>query len=61
MIEKYLLIEKSYDKFKDYYKNIEGSISHTAKFFDLTRVDHKILYLSDIIIDHSYKNWNNIS
>ena len=55
MVGKYLLIEKAYAKFKGCYKNIEGNISDTAIFFDLTGVDHEILYLSDILFDHFNK------
>ena len=61
MVGKYLLIEKAYAKFKGCYYNIRGRISDTAIFFDLTGVDHEILYLSDIIIDHSDKLEINIS
>ena len=61
MVGKYLLIEKAYAKFKGCYKNIEGDISDTAIFFDLTGVDHEILYLSDILFDHFNKIDINIS
>ena len=47
MVGQYLLIEKAYAKFKGCYFNIEGTVSDTAIFFDLTGVKHKIVYLSD--------------